>query len=282
MTTPCATCARPLDPADERCPGCDAPVPSAGDETVAVVAVDATHVEDAPPWSIPIREPAVAARAALQPRRRPGPRLAIVAAIVVVLALVVGSRLLGDDQDADTASVVTPDDEPVRADESGGMGPGFAPRPTTTTTTTTPAPTPETTGAPTTVVIPTIPVAPTSVGAPVAATPAPRMVASQARTGPNGTGSVPALSTSFRGWLAQLTSVPYDAGTDGLADEWQRIRGAVPGAVAARSDDWSAFRDGFWVLVDPGPFGSPDEVRAFCSSAGFDGEGACLPRELRG
>ena len=111
--------------------------------------------------------------------------------------------------------------------------------------------------------------------------PAPTTTVAGARTGPNGTGSVPALSTSFRGWLAQLTSVPYSAGTDGLAEEWQRLRGAVPGAVAARSDDWSAFRDGFWVLVDPGPFSSADDVRAFCARAGFDGD-SCLPRELRG
>ena len=72
------------------------------------------------------------------------------------------------------------------------------------------------------------------------------------------------------------------AGTEALAEEWERTRAAAPGVVAARSNDWSAFGDGFWVLLDPGPFASADEVRAFCASAGLDGDGECLARELRG
>lgn len=278
MSTPCTTCGEPLDPAVDRCPACTALASPSVEET-AVTDPDATRVVAAPPWSIPIREPAATVPSTSRPASGRGPRVAVVAVVVVVvvvLALLAGSRLLDSADDTGTASGATPSGDPVETD-SAGTDPGFAARETTTTTAAATPATTQTTGATSSATVPA-PVAPTTSTAPTTSAPQ----ASPARTGPNGTGSVPALSTGFRGWLAQLTSVPFEAGTDGLSDEWQRLRGAVPGAVAARSNDWAAFRDGFWVLVDPGPFGSADEVRAFCASAGFDGDAACLPRELRG
>lgn len=272
MSTSCTTCGQTLHPDDGRCPTCDTLSPPPVGPTV--VGPDPSAA-DAPPWSIPIREPKPTAPAADRPDRRRTAGLAALGVVVLVAGSVVGARVL-DDEDSGAASGDTAQAEPVGTDGSGGIDPdAVRSEDTTTTSTTSPttvAPTAET----------TVPLPSTTTAAPTTAAPAPTTMAFAARTGPNGTGSVPALSTSFRGWLAQLKSVPYDAGTGGLADEWKRARTAVPGAVAARSDDWSAFRDGFWVLVDPGPFASADDVRAFCTSVGLTGDGECLPRELRG
>lgn len=271
MSTPCTTCGEPLDPADERCPTCAAlasPV-----EDARPVAGDPTRADAAPPWSIPIREPMASPRPTPTSGIGRLAGMAVVGVVVLALAALLASRLLDDGEDTAGTAGETAQADPVASDESGGMDPDAI----STSTTAAPSSTTTTTAPTTTTTVVATTVAPTTTAAPRTTT-----TTGGARTAPNGTGSVPALSTSFRGWLAQLTSVPYDAGTDGLADEWKRLRGAVPGAVAARSDDWAAFRDGFWVLVDPGPFSSPEEVRAFCASAGFDGDGACLPRELRG
>lgn len=277
MSTPCTTCGQPLPAADDRCATCGALASPAGDESVSLAPTDSTTADDAPPWSIPIREPRAAAPTEDRSGHRRPAALALLAGAVLVAMLVLGSQALGgDDDDAGTASGDTAQPDPDEVDESGGIDvDAFRAETTTSTTATTAAPTStETTAPPSTAPAP----APATTSAP----PSPTTTAFAARTGPNGTGSVPALSTGFRGWLAQLTSVPYGVGTDGLSEEWQRLRVEVPGAVAARSDDWAAFRDGFWVLVDPGPFSSADDVRSFCASVGLDGDGECLPRELRG
>jgi len=263
MSTPCTTCGKPLDVTARRCPTCGELASPHDEET--------RTLDDALPWSIPIREPGTG-------RRDDGPSVAARAGALAVLALVVTaatlllvSRLFDDGGSGATAGDTDQPERTERAAAQTDATTRTTAAPTTTettvadTTTTSTAPTTSTTLAPTT----TVPT-PTTLGV------------RAARTEPNGTGSVPALSTSFRGWIAQLRSVPYDAGTDALAQEWERTRAAAPGAVAARSNDWSAFGDGFWVLLDPGPFGSADEVRSFCASAGLGGEGSCLARELRG
>lgn len=274
MSTPCTTCGQPLPAADDRCPTCGALASPAVDETVSLAATDGTTADDAPPWSIPIREPRAVAPTEDRSGHRRSAALALLAGAVLVAMLAFGAQALGgDDDDAGTASGDTAQPDPDEVDESGGIDvDAFRAETTTSTTPATAAPTTTETTPPSS----TAPAPTTTVP------PSPTTTAFAARTGPNGTGSVPALSTGFRGWLAQLTSVPYDVGTDALAEEWQRLRDGVPGAVAARSDDWAAFRDGFWVLVDPGPFSSADDVRSFCASAGFAGDGECLPRELRG
>lgn len=260
MSTPCTTCGEPLADDDVRCPTCGALAPP---------PIDEPRGADPPPWSIPIREPAVVAPEGR--RTSPARAIALVALAVAafLLTVVLGSRLLGDDGRGTTSGGAASDE--VALDQTGGLDAGSVAADTTATTSTTTAPT-------------------TSSSVPHSTTTAdPATTAASAAApsttvapAPSGTGDVPALSTSFRGWIAQLTSVPYAAGADGLAEEWERVRASVPGAVAARSDDWAGLRDGFWVLVDPGPFSSAEQVEAFCASAGFDGGGACLARELRG
>lgn len=272
MTTPCTSCGAPVAPGELRCPECDAlaPVPD-----VADVDGDQTRA-DVPPWSIPIREPeATGPRAE---RRHPvgaGRRpdlgrmagLVLLAVAVLALTVVIGAELLTDDGGGEprAADVGTSDESAgldarsVRAEGESAADEATTSTTASTTTTSTTATTTSTTQAPP---------PPTTTTRPAV---------------PAGTGSVPALSSSFRGgWVAQLTSVPYSAGTARLEAAWEVARGYAADAVAARSDDWTSLRDGYWVLVDPGPFSSADEVRAFCSAAGHADRDDCLPRELDG
>ena len=270
MTTPCTRCGAPVAPGELRCPECDAlaPVP---DEIDA--AEDRTDVA---PWSIPIREPGAAGAAPPERRRSGGAgrpdlsrtvALVLVGVAVLALVAVIGAELLTDGDGGETraADVASPDESAgldagsVRVDGDATADETTTSTTASTTTTSTTAPTTTTTQAPPATTTTTRPTVPTS------------------------TGSVPALPASFRGgWVAQLTSVPYSAGTARLEAAWEAARAYATDAVAARSDDWTSLRDGYWVLVDPGPFSSADDVRSFCAAAGHADRDDCLPRELDG
>lgn len=233
-----------------------------------------TVVGDRPPaepWSIPIRPGAPPPRVMDAPAREPMRLVTYAAVVVAVLAgvAVLAAQVLGTGGD----DVASGGDAPaVLGDEIGGEGPAAGDTGTSTTdgpegtsdsTTTTSAPTtsststtsPSTTAAPATTSAPTTTAVPSS-------------------------GSVPTLSPSFRsGWVAQLSSVPTSAGSSSLEAAWERVRSDAPDAVAARSDEWPSMRDGYWVLVDAGPFASEDDVRSFCAGIGRSGD-ACLPRML--
>lgn len=273
MTVPCTSCGEALTTGDLRCPTCgtlapprpgasvfapEGPAPlwagDPGDDGDAADGQDETMVE---PWSIPIREsPRPAEPVGAGPSdsmRAVTYGVVVVAVLVAVVALassVLGSG--GDDVASGGDSTTTePDDDAevlgdVRADDVATT--------TSTSSTTTSASTTTTTTTTTTT-------STTTVARP-------------------SSGKVPALSSSFRsGWVAQLTSVPASEGSSALEASWERVRADVPGAVAARSDDWPSLSPGYWVLVAPGPFGSEDDVRAFCSSAGRSSD-SCLPRML--
>ena len=209
-----------------------------------------------PPWAIEIRDPVPPAPPApdpAPPRRGPGRRLlALVVLGIACFAATVAllGVLLGDDADPPEASA-PPTTTPIT----------FAPRDQTTTTVSS---APSTTAPPetTTTTVPTTTTAPPTTAAP-------------------STGSVPSLSPSFGGgWVALLTSVPYSAGEARLDAAYQEVRGFAPGARAARAEDWASLTDGFWVLVEPGPFASEADARSFC--AGVDtARSDCAPRQLR-
>lgn len=281
MTVPCTSCGEILDPADDRCPYCGtlAPPPPgtsvfahevdeprwADPTTVTPPIEDPTAVGD--PLSIPIREPGA-------PVRRSGgddsgvPRpvlVALVAVAVMAFVAVVAAQVLGSDGGGDLASAGgTSTTEPDTGDEVA------ADDVTTTTSEPPSSTTPSSTTTSTTTSTPTT----TTSTAPSTTTTARRPPAS-------GAGSVPTLPRSFTGgWVAQLSSVPASAGTASLEAAYARIRADVPGAVAARSDEWPSLSAGYWVFVETG-FGSEDEVRSFCSSVDRSGD-ACLPRELAG
>ncbi len=104
-----------------------------------------------------------------------------------------------------------------------------------------------------------------------------------ATTSPPSAGSARQLSSSFRGgWIAQLTSVPTSAGTDAVDSAWSKATTYAADAVVTRSDDWSSLEPGYWVVLDTGPFGSADDVRAFCASIGHADQSDCLARQLSG
>ena len=261
MTVPCTSCGEALTPDDLRCPTCGtlAP-PRPGASVFAPVAPETPDETRVEPWSIPIRE---------SPRRAEpvgaGPSdsmravtygVVVVAVLVAVVALASSVLGSGDDDVASSGDPTTtePDDDAeVLGDVEAGDASTTSAAPSTTTSSST------TTASTTTT---------TSTTTSTTAVPRPS------------SGTVPVLSPSFRrGWVAQLTSVPASAGSSALEASWERVRADVPGAVAARSDDWPALSPGYWVLVAPGPFGSEDEVRGFCSSAGRSSD-SCLPRML--
>lgn len=208
------------------------------------------------PWEIEIRdrgsEPPLPPK---QPRRRGAGRRVLALVVLGIACFLATIGLLGwllgdgDDDERTTPSTSAPITFAPREQEPTTTA---APTTTTSSTTTTTTSTTTTTTAPTTTVAPSA-----------------------------GTGAVPALSRSFGGgWVAMLTSVPYSAGTARLEGAYAEVRGAAPGAVAARGEDWASLGDGYWVLVEPGPFGSEAEVRAWCAGLG-GGRTDCAPRQLR-
>jgi hypothetical protein len=270
MTVPCTSCGEALTPDDLRCPTCGTLAPPRPGASVFVSegpaprwAGDGTPSRDetlVEPWSIPIREaPRPAGPVAAGPSdsaRAVTYGVVVVAVLVAVVAL--ASSVLGSgDDDVASGGDSTTTEPDTDAEVLGDVEAGDATTTTTSTSTTTSSSTSTTS---------------TTTTAPPTTT-----TTTVARAS---TGKVPALSPSFRsGWVAQLTSVPVSAGSSALEASWDRVRADVPGAVAARSDDWPSLSPGYWVLVAPGPFGSDDDVRAFCSSAGRSSD-SCLPRML--
>ena len=275
MTVPCTSCGAFLADDDLQCPRCGtlasprwgasvfAEAPPGEPSSHGPVA-DETLVEtgDPAPWSIPVREGPAAE--VIEPRvgdADPFRALAVtVLGVALCAALVAGvTALFSSGGDAprsgdDLASARSAEEEPqVLGDQV------TAPTATSSTTSTAPPETSSTTTSSSTSTTTT----------------------STTTTAPSpSSGDVPQLSSSFRsGWVAQLTSVPISAGTEALESAWERLRGEVPGAVATRSDEWPSMRDGYWVLVEAGPFGSEGEVDDFCASVGRSGD-SCLPRML--
>lgn len=222
---------------------------------------------DRAPWEIEIRDRgSQRPQAPREPQRRRSAPGGLVALVVLGIACVAATlALLGwltGDGDQDTAQEApTPTTSPItfapRLDAPAAAAPATTTTTTVATTAITTAP-PATTGA----------APPATTTAPATAAPA------------SGTGSVPALSSSFGGgWVAMLTSVPYSSGTSRLEAAFAEVRRVAPDAAAARGEDWSSLGDGYWALVRTG-FGSAGEVRSFC--AGIDTSRVdCAARELR-
>lgn len=281
MTIPCANCGTSIAAGEYRCPVCDAlapvPEPDGPDGEAATL-----------PWAIPIREgrrPPPRSRDPFRPAAYGVLALALLAGLVAI-----GAQVLGGG-DAETASgrdagvageIADADLDPAadaRTDEatsedadttSDGDGP-TAPAPTTSSTLPSAV-------APTTTATTAPKASPTTTSAsPRSTTTSPAVTAS---TRP---GSAPMLSSSFNGgWIAQLTSVPASAGPDAIEAAWSQARSDAPGAVVARSDDWSSLQPGYWVVVSSGPFADVDDVRTYCASIPPDARTDCLARQLTG
>jgi hypothetical protein len=264
MTVPCTSCGQALTPDDLRCPTCGTLAPPRPGASVFAPEAPASRRTEEPaepqdetvvePWSIPIRDsPRVAEPVGAGPSdsmRAVTYGVVVVAVLVAVVALASSVLGSGDDDLAsggDSTTTSERDDNEVLGDVEAADATTTSSAPATTTSS-------SSTTTSTTTSTPTV-----------------------ARAS---SGTVPVLSPSFRrGWVAQLTSVPASAGSSALESSWERVRADVPGVVAARSDEWPSLSPGYWVLVAPGPFGSEDDVRAFCSSAGRSSD-SCLPRML--
>ena len=243
MTVPCTSCGEPLHDHDLECEHCGTLAPPRSASSVfAPGPFDDTAVE---PWSIPIRESGVPEGGA-RPLAVGLPRPLVYG--VIVLGLLAGLVAIAGALTGGGAAEATGRDDVAVAGDSvvGAETTTTQPKTTTSTSTTT-------TSTSTSTTTTTAPVSP---------------------------GSVPTLATSFRGgWVAQLTSVPVSAGTGRLESTFAAVRADAPSAVATRSDEWPSLRGGYWVVVAPGPFGSEEQVREFCSSIDRPAEG-CLPRLL--
>ncbi len=274
MTMLCTSCGHPLDDDAYRCSDCGAlaPLPPIDDaryprtvfdqppaaSTGPAVDDPSRYDTEALPWAIPIRE-----RPAAVTARRDPLRLAMYAALVVALlagVVVVGAQLLSAGGGADAASTGG-DPQPAAASSTSST---VAATSTTDPVTSTTTESTTTSTEPTTTT--TAPASPTTI-----------------TTGQPSPGSARQLSSSFQGgWIAQLTSVPTSAGTDAVEAAWHKATTYAADAVVARSDAWTSLQPGYWVVVDTGPFGSADDVRAFCASIDHADQSDCLARQLSG
>lgn len=244
------------------------------------VAADADRsTEPEFPWQIELRDPRSAepvsvAELGLDPRRRVPFGALVAAGLVVALigaALLTRSGGPGDDV-ATTASPTTaapattaPDtsvevagDRVERDPATTSSEPIDASTTATTAETTTTAPTTTTTTAP--------PTTTTTIATAIEPPPP----------------DVPMLASSFRGgWVAQLSSVRQASGSQRLSDAYAVVARDAERAVVADSDEWAVLSDGYWVIVDPGPFASSDEVQSWCAAAGRSSSD-CIPRQLSG
>lgn len=214
--------------------------------------------QETPPWIIPVRDPDPSVAAPSSPGLGQALGVLLLGVVAFTVAMVFGAGALVEDRDAGTAEGSV---------EVAGDGAEADGDPTTPPTTTTPA------TASTSTPVETTTTSTTSTSTTSTTSSTTTTVAA------TGTGSVPRLSASFDGgWVAQLTSVPQRSGVDRLEEAWDSLRGDVPDAVVAVSDDWSSLRPGYWVFVHPGPFASADQAEAFCE----DVDRECLARELIG
>lgn len=258
MTIPCANCGEPLADDAYRCPSCDALAPLPDDH-----GLDRT---EALPWAIPIRDgPLPDDRVRAAARDPLGPTMFGVLIVAVLAgAVVLAAQVLGGDDDGG--------DDPATTEVAGEVADASVETDSTTSTTADAATTTTSTSSTSTSTTSTTTTSTTSTTAPTTST-----------TAAPSPGSVPQLSSSFRGgWVAQLTSVPTSAGSEAVENAWSKARSYASGAVVTHSNDWRSLEPGYWVVVDAGPFESADDVRAFCASVAHGEEADCLPRELSG
>ena len=183
----------------------------------------------------------------------------VLAVALLAGVVVVGAQFLSDGGGADAAG--TGGDAPATTADRSSSSTG-APSSTTASTTPSTTTSSSTTTSATTTTEASTTTATTSPPAPVAAR---------------------QISSSFQGgWIAQLTSVPTSAGADAVDSAWSTATAYAADAVVTRSDDWTSLEPGYWVVVDTGPFGSADDVRAFCASIGHADQSDCLARQLSG
>lgn len=304
MTVPCTGCGELLDD-EPRCPRCGTlapPRPGASvfagswnddswnddswnddarttDEwaapTVTGSTVDATTISEptggAAPWAIPIREASSPAPApAPEPADGSSPfraasYLVIAVAVLAGIVMLAAQVLVSDGADNDLASERT---DATSAPDAGDRPADDELSDAVVGSTTTPSTVPSDSTAP-----------PTTRAPATTSTTRATTTTTRPPTAPS-SGSVPTLGSSFRsGWVAQLSSVPMSAGTASLESAWAKERESADDVVATRSDEWPSLQDGFWVLVDPGPFESEEDVRSFCGRIGR-GRVECLPRML--
>lgn len=96
------------------------------------------------------------------------------------------------------------------------------------------------------------------------------------------TGRVPVVSPVEigQGWVAQVSSVPTSAGSAALRTAYDNVTITFPSAVALRSSEWPALRNGYWVLVVPGSFDAGADVLDVCRANGQTGRDQCFGRFL--
>ncbi|MET9509238.1 serine/threonine-protein kinase [Streptomyces flavidovirens] len=93
------------------------------------------------------------------------------------------------------------------------------------------------------------------------------------------THSSPARQPSMaESWIAQLHSEPLSAGRAALDRRLAAVRQQVPEARVLRSDDFGAFRPGYWVIYAAGPFADGRAALSFCAARGRTTPNQCVGR----
>lgn len=81
-------------------------------------------------------------------------------------------------------------------------------------------------------------------------------------------------------WVAQLASVPTDAGQDQLEAVYQDVLSQVPTAIVIASDDFASLRPGYYVVVATDSFADGYAALEFCEAHGRTETTACVGRYL--
>ena len=81
-------------------------------------------------------------------------------------------------------------------------------------------------------------------------------------------------------WIAQLASVPVNAGSAELQKELNQVRTEIPEAQYLASSDYASLNPGYWVIYYPGPFSDGTQAIEYCAAHGRTSTNQCVGRFL--
>jgi hypothetical protein len=83
-------------------------------------------------------------------------------------------------------------------------------------------------------------------------------------------------------WIAQLASVPVNAGSAEFQQALESIRIEIPGAQYLESSNYASLNSGYWVIYYDGSFSNGNQALSYCASHGRATRDQCVGRFLSG